>query len=70
MEKIIEFFVWIYIQCTDFVIHLANLTGTSYYEMNFWLFCILYPLILVGSVVFYAVQRFRVWRNIPVGRSR
>jgi hypothetical protein len=36
-----------YVYCTDFTINLANLTHTSYYEINFILFCVLYPLLLV-----------------------
>lgn len=37
-----------YVYCTDFTINLANLTGTSYYEVNFFFFCVLYPLLLLG----------------------
>ena len=36
-----------YVYCTDFVINLANLTDTSYYEVNFFLFCVLYPFLLL-----------------------
>ena len=44
-----------YVYCTDFVINLANLTDTSYYEVNFFLFCVLYPflLLLLPTIAFY-----------------
>jgi hypothetical protein len=44
-----------YVYCTDFVINLANLTDTSYYEVNFFLFCVLYPflLLLLPSIALY-----------------
>jgi len=44
-----------YVYCTDFVINLANLTGTSYYEVNFFLFCVLYPflLLLLPTIALY-----------------
>jgi hypothetical protein len=43
--KLISF---LYNYCTDFVINLANFTGLSYYEINFILFCVLYPMLMVG----------------------
>ena len=44
-----------YVYCTDFVINLANLTDTSYYEVNFFLFCVLYPflLLLLPTIALY-----------------
>ena len=44
-----------YVYCTDFVINLANLTGASYYEVNFFLFCVLYPflLLLLPTIALY-----------------
>ena len=50
----------IYVYCTDFVINLANIFGLSYYEINFTVFCVLYPLLLVGSFTLYVIQRFRL----------
>jgi len=43
--KLISF---LYNYCTDFVINLANFTGLSYYEINFMLFCVVYPMLIVG----------------------
>ncbi len=36
-----------YAYCTDFTINLANLTNTSYYEVNFFFFCVLFPFLLI-----------------------
>jgi len=49
----------VYVYCTDFIINVANLTGLSYYEINFVLFCVVYPLLFVGLVLLFLVQRRR-----------
>lgn len=49
----------IYVYFTDFIINLANLSGSSYYEINLFIFCILYPLLLLGSFILYLFQRYR-----------
>jgi len=46
--KLISF---LYNYCTDFVINLANFTGLSYYEINFMLFCVVYPGLIVGMPI-------------------
>ncbi len=51
---------YVFVYCTDFVINLANLLGLSYYEVNFILFIVLYPVLLVGSALFYLIQRRRL----------
>ena len=60
METITRFFIEIYFQCTDFVINVANLTGTSYYEINFFLFCVLYPVLFFGGLTYYWIQQYRL----------
>lgn len=60
MNTIIHFFVELYAYCTDFVINLANLTGLSYYEINFMIFIILYPLLLISSFLFFNAQKSRL----------
>lgn len=60
MEQITHFFIGIYFQCTDFVINAANLTGTSYYEINFFLFCVLYPALLLSGFIFFGVQKYKL----------
>ncbi|WP_430933613.1 hypothetical protein [Saccharicrinis sp. 156] len=57
IETIIRF---VYSYCTDFVINLANIFNLSYYEINFLLFCVLYPLLLIVAVGMYIVQRSRL----------
>ncbi|OOG77642.1 hypothetical protein [Algoriphagus sp. A40] len=44
MNAILELTYWLYNYCTDFVINLANIFKLSYYEINYILFVILYPL--------------------------
>lgn len=53
----------IYVYCTDFIIHAANLLDSSYYEINFLFFCFLYPLLLAGLFVLFVIQRYR-WKKI------
>ena len=51
-----------YVYCTDFTINLANLTNTSYYEVNFLFFCVLYPLLLIGLPTVALVFKIRLTR--------
>ena len=55
-----------YVYCTDFVINLANLTNTSYYEVNFFLFCVLYPflLLLLPTIALFLKLKLHRIRNI------
>lgn len=46
--------------CTDFVINLANLTGLSYYEINTFIFIILWPLLTAGLSIVFIVQKIRI----------
>ena len=62
MIALAELAGWLYVYCTDFCIHLANLTGTSYYEVNFFFFCVVYPVLAVVLPVGYLVQRWRLRR--------
>lgn len=50
----------IYNYCTDFVINLANVLDLSYYEINFIIFCVFYPAILIGSFLFFLFQKFKL----------
>ncbi len=60
MKEIIEAGVYIYSYCTDFVINLANILNLSYYEINFIVFCILYPLLIIVSLGFHIRQKIRL----------
>ena len=47
MKELIEFIISIYTYCTDFVINLANILDLSYYEINAWIFCIIWPIVTI-----------------------
>lgn len=47
----------LYTYCTDFIINLANITGLSYYELNFVIFIVLYPLLLFVAPRVYIIQK-------------
>jgi hypothetical protein len=58
-----EFFQSLYAYCTDFIINLANFWGISYYEVNFIIFVVLYPLAFVltlASFVYYSMKLKKV----------
>ncbi len=57
---------FIYSYCTDFVMNLANMLGLSYYEVNAFVFVILYPLILIGLFLLFVIQNFRLkyWKRV------
>ena len=46
-----------YWYCVDFMVNLANLTGTSYPEANTWILLLLIPGLLVSLVM------VRVWQG-------
>lgn len=60
MNSLIHFFKALYAYCTDFVINLANLSGLSYYEVNFIIFILLYPFFLFVTPISYLYQRSRL----------
>lgn len=60
MNLLIALGKYIYSYCTDFVINIANLFNLSYYEVNFVLFCILYPLLLILSPIVYTLLKIRL----------
>ena len=64
MDLLIYFFKFLYAYCTDFIINLANITGLSYYEVNFVIFIIIYPLLLLMSPIIYIIQKLRLKKLI------
>lgn len=62
MDKLFDWTYFLYDYCTDFVINLANLLHLSYYEINFIFFCLLYPMLLLSSLLFYFIQRKKLKR--------
>ena len=59
----------LYVYCTDFIINLAHLFSLSYYEVNFIIFCIIYPLFLVGSFSLYMIQLRRLRQFMKAGKG-
>lgn len=59
-SSLIHLFKALYAYCTDFVINLANLTGLSYYEINFIIFLLLFPLAFLLSTMFFFIQKRRL----------
>lgn len=60
MNQLFELVNWVYNYCTDFVINLANILNLSYYEINFILFIIVYPALVVGISFLYLIQKSRL----------
>ncbi len=60
MNNLIEFGGSVYAYCTDFIINLANISHLSYYEINFMAFCLLYPVLIFGTIGLYVIQRKRL----------
>ena len=50
-----------YAYCTDFCINIANVLGLSYYEVNFVMFCLIFPLATAGLFGLWLVQRVRLY---------
>jgi hypothetical protein len=50
----------LYVYCTDLVINLANIFYLSYYEINTIIFCIIYPVFLIGLSSIYLIQKRRL----------
>lgn len=60
MKDLAELSMSLYAYCTDFIINLANILDVSYYEINFFVFCLLYPILLIGSFILYVIQKRRL----------
>lgn len=54
---------FLYNYCTDFMINLANLTGTSYYETNLIILCILLPLGMLFLITLNVFQYIRYYKK-------
>ena len=57
---------YLYVQGTEFMIHLAELSGLSYYEVNWALFCVGMPLLTLGL----CLNLWRQGRRLRRLRSR
>ena len=58
--ELIHLFKELYAYCTDFVINFSNITGLSYYEVNFIIFILLYPFLLFVTPIIYFIQKRRL----------
>lgn len=61
---------WLYFECVDFVIHLADVLGITYRDANALLFFVLWPAVtlgLAGWVAWNAVvlRRLSASRRMP-----
>ncbi len=56
----------IYVYCTDFVLNVAHLMGYSYYEINAFLFCYLFPSVLAFLIManVYLSYKIRVQKTV------
>jgi len=61
MDTLIYIFKYLYAYCTDFIINLANITGLSYYEVNFVIFILIYPILLLITPMMYIFQKIRLY---------
>ena len=55
-----EVFQALYAYCTDFIINLANFWEISYYEVNFIIFVVLYPLAFVLTLASYLYYNMKL----------
>ncbi|WP_375562735.1 hypothetical protein ACE193_09450 [Bernardetia sp. OM2101] len=55
-----DFIAKVYFYCTDFIINFANILGLSYYEINFFIFCVIYPVLFLALILVFFVQKIRL----------
>jgi len=60
MDKVVDIGKWIFMYCTDFIINVANLTGTSYYEVNAFIFVILWPSLTVIMFLYFVYLKWKL----------
>ena len=59
MKSIESLEIFIYNYCTDFIIHLANLTSLSYYEINALIFLMIWPAFTITLFCIRIIQLTR-----------
>ena len=57
--RLVRFAFW---YCTDFMVNLANLTGTSYDEANIWVL-----LLLIPGLLSLLIKWSRISKRVAVG---
>lgn len=63
IAKATHLILWIYGYCADFMINAANLTQTSYYEVNAFIFCILWPSVTLFLLIWYVHLKVKIARQ-------
>jgi hypothetical protein len=57
MNELELIYRFVYMYCVDFLINLSNILGSSYYELNFVLFCVLFPFLCVVLPLIYLILK-------------
>ena len=50
--------------CVRFLLWLADILGVSYYTINIWIFCIIWPLLTIALIILIAYQRRKISKLI------
>lgn len=58
----LEWGLWLYWHCTDFMINAANLLGVTYRDTNSGMFFILWPAVTIGLALVLWWQGVVLWR--------
>lgn len=62
MGKIEYFGAELYVYCTDFIINISNILGISYYEFNFIIFCVVFPILTLFLVMRLLYLKYRLYK--------
>ncbi len=57
---------WLYFECVEFTVHLANLSGTTYRDSNGFLFFVLWPAVTAGLLGWVCWSWSVSWRDLAV----
>ena len=57
MEVLSNIIKIVFVYCTDFIINLTDLLGISYYEVNTYIFVIIWPFLSIVLIVMNIFQR-------------
>jgi len=57
MEVLSNIIKIVFVYCTDFIINLTDLLGISYYEVNTYIFVIIWPALTIILIMMNIFQR-------------
>ena len=60
LEFVNYIIIVVFAYCTDFVINLSNILGVSYYEVNAFIFVILWPVLTIVLFIVFIIQIIRL----------